>query len=69
MAADLLLLFFLLNEFLFATAPKGLEDVGVEERVANVVEFDLDLVQVIVQAGVENFFNRAKLEFGGETAT
>ena len=63
----LLLLFLLLNKLVFAIGFKGLENIRIKQRVANVIEFDLHLVQIIVQSGVEYFLDRAKLQFRRET--
>src|ERR1700753_1788543 len=63
----LLLLLFLLDKLCFAVI-KGLKNIRVEQRLADVVQFDLDLVQIIVQPDIENFFDGAKLEFRREPA-
>ena len=63
-----MLLLFLLLHHVFAVAFKGLENVGVEQRGADVVQLDLDLIEIIMQAGFENFVDGAELQFGQEPA-
>src|SRR5215472_407403 len=64
----LLLLLFLLYKLLFFVPVKRLENIRLEQRAANVVELKLYLVKIIVQPGLKNFLDGAKLEFGGEAA-
>jgi uncharacterized membrane protein len=64
----LLLLFLLLHHVLAVGILKRLENVGVEQRGADVVQLELRLVEIIVQAAVKNFVNGAELQFGEEAA-
>jgi uncharacterized membrane protein len=62
----LLLLFLLLHHVFAVGILKRLENVGAEKRFADVVQLRLRLVQIFVQAAVENFVNGAELQFREE---
>lgn len=56
-----LLLLLLLNEVFFVAGAKRLEKIGVEQRLPDVVELDLDLVNVVVQPGGKDLVDGAEL--------
>ncbi len=56
---ELLLLLFLLHHDFFLKIVEVLENVGVEQRAADVIELALQAVKVTVQPGGENFINGA----------
>ena len=65
---NLLLLFLLLHHDFALQVVELLENIGVEQCRADVVELGLQLVQIEVQTLVENLVNRAELQFRDEPA-
>ena len=65
---DMLLLFFLLDKIGLALGGEREEKIGLEQRVADAVELDLQVVQVSVQPALKNLLHRAELQFGREPA-
>ena len=63
----LLLLLFLLHKLFFAVRIIVLENIRVKKCFANVVEFYLHLIEVVMQPSFEDFLNRAKLQFCGRS--
>jgi hypothetical protein len=60
---ELLLLLLLLNHDLVFKIVELLKNVGIEQGAADVVEFALQPVKIIVQAGFKDFLNGVELKF------
>ena len=63
----LLLLFLLLHELLFVAGSEGVVNVCLEQRFSDLIQLELQFVQVVMQAEVEDFLDRAELKFRHES--